>query len=150
MKNLLVVLSIFLFYSCSKSDNENNQQAEKTIEGSWKLIEIFGYYGINDPVWKNEGLDGEVGDGGDPRWYVVTNGYTYTFKSNGVFTTNRVSCNGGYTLDGEFLVQINNCGDANISRLLFYIIDEDGFLNMSPEPNFCIDSCGAKFIRVAE
>lgn len=149
MKNILILISIFLLlFSCNKIDDENTQK-EKTIIGSWQLVEIYGYDGVNDTFWGSDGLGGEIGGEPNPKWYTINDGYIYTFKSDGSFTTNRVSCLGEYTLSSESLIQISGCDESNINHLLSYTLDNDNLI-LYPEPNFCIDSCIAKFIQVAE
>lgn len=73
MKKIFVITVLlsfaFIAISCSDDDNRKN---ETSVIGTWKLVEVnssFPFY----------------------QWYPVENGYTYTFETDGTFTSNLFS-----------------------------------------------------------
>lgn len=130
------VLLALLFIACNNNDFAENP--EQSIIGTWQLIETLS----------------DIGDGsGD--WKSVMDGYTYTFDSNGGFTSNRFAeCNRGayfinttdqhLTLDYScihFTQGIEQPPGTFVEQFTF----ETNDLILNPTYVFCVESCGWKF-----
>ncbi|PCI34200.1 MAG: hypothetical protein COB60_06615 [Flavobacteriaceae bacterium] len=138
MKNLILLFSIILsFNSCSQNEEEKN--SDNSIVGTWKLIEVYSSDG-----------------GSNPQWKLVENGYIYTFKIDGTFTSNRFSeCSiGKFELNNSNLTLRFDCNGfttgiespegtfiENFNKKNNEIILKPTYLN-------CIEGCGNKFQKI--
>jgi len=68
MKYLKAIILLVLILSCSSQDS-NDHQKEESIIGKWQLIEVLEGYPTQSEI--------------------IENGYVYTFKTDGSFTTNK-------------------------------------------------------------
>lgn len=147
MKKILIIGIALFLLTCSKSDDDMNTiQEEKTIVGNWKLVEIFSFDGIYTSYWYSDQLIAENNNEGFPRWLGVFNGYTYTFKANGNFITDRDNCFGEYNIN-DSTVSIVGCNEMIVNTTHIYSL-YDNYLELNPENNNCIEGCVAKFIRI--
>ena len=106
MKNLILIFTILLL-SCS---NDDNKPQENPLKGTWKLIETYSSDG-----------------GSNPQWTSVENGYTYTFNSNGTYSSTRFSeCSTGeYTITDSTATLYDISGNPVKSKTPF-----DGKMNV--------------------
>lgn len=136
-KKLFLLLITFIFIGCN---NDNDSKPKDTsLAGTWKLAEFFG------------------GDGGsNPKWSPVSNGYTYTFKSDGTFTSTRFSeCTyGTYNLENSKLTLIFGCTGFTTSvetpKGTFvenYRIN-NGKMILTPSYSACIEGCDYAFVKI--
>ncbi|MBE8725910.1 lipocalin family protein [Flavobacterium hungaricum] len=93
MKKIILLLFVIILQLSCSNDRENGTK-ENGIVGTWKLSE--GYVG-----------DGTV----NTKWIAINNGYTYTFKNDGTFTSTRFNdCqSGNYTLETNLLTLDFDC-----------------------------------------
>lgn len=137
MKNLILIFSMLITFVNCANDDINKQ--EDSIIGAWKLMETY------------------IGDGGsNPKWTTVTDGYIYTFNSDGSFTSNRFSeCSKGVyslladnlTLDYEcdgFTTGIETPEGTFIEKFIF----EKESLILTPTYLTCIEGCDYKFKKI--
>ena len=129
---ILSLLTILLF-GCSNDDE--NIEAEKSIIGNWKLIEVYD----------------DIGDGSG-SWNAVENGYTYGFSENGQFTSTRFSeCStGNYTIDSNQLTLSFDCDGIEDpeGRLIENYIFESNTVIFVPTYLNCDEGCGWKFEKM--
>ncbi|QCX38170.1 lipocalin family protein [Aureibaculum algae] len=129
----LVVIS---FFGCSNNDNEVNQ--EKSIIGTWQLVETY------------------QSAGGPGNWSSVDNGYKYTFLDNRTFSSNRFSeCTyGTYSIESNVLTLIYGCegfttGIENSAGVFIEKINfESKYLFINPTYIFCVEGCAYKFKKI--
>lgn len=133
-KIFLSLIAIISFYSCSQ--NENTEKENLSLIGSWKLIETYNSDGGSTPSWKS-----------------VENGYTYSFKSDGSFTSNRFSecTKGNYTISYNKLTLTFDCAGFNtgienspgvfIEELIF----DNSSIILKPTYLNSIEGCSFKF-----
>lgn len=140
MKKLVLILCVsFLAMSCSSDDT--TQEENTTLVGTWQLVEIYL-------------SDGE-GSGG---WNSIDDGYTYTFKSDSTFTSNRFSecTTGKYSVSATQLVLEYDCEDftTEIESPEGTFIEnfkmEDRFIFLTPAYLQCIEGCSYKFLKIKE
>lgn len=145
MKNLFktfLALTAFIFMTGCSNDDSKELEAGTSVVGTWKLVKSYGY-------------DSSIGHS---RWYSVKNGYTYTFKSDGTFISNRFSeCTSGtYILsenDGT-LSLVYDCEGfttgIEIPQGTFVesFIIENKHLLLSPTYMNCVEGCDYKFKRI--
>ena len=134
MKNMFLILTmLFLYTGCNEEDTK---QQEKSIYGTWQLIEIY-----------------QSGGGSNPQWTAVNIGYTYTFKDDGTFSSTRFTeCTSGtyktstnsitldYSCDG-FDTGIESPPGTFVENYMF----ENNNLTLTPSYLNCVESCDYKF-----
>ena len=134
MKNLIFFLTIsFSILSCSHNDNLDTIV---TIVGSWKLFEIYSNSG-----------------GGTGQWSQIDNGYSYTFFSNGEFSSSRFSecTDGTYSITNNKLTLVFGCTgfttrvEGPEGTFIEQMTFESGFLILTPTYLTCIEGCAYKF-----
>lgn len=140
MKNNLSILSVLfiLFIACSSGENEETIQSNKIV-GTWQLTEI----GIGDGSSSSSGT-------------FVKNGYKYTFKDNGTFSSNRFEqCSEGvYSVSSNQLILEYNCNDfsTGIENPPGTFIESfkisNGFMFLSPTYMNCDEGCYNKFEKL--
>ncbi len=137
MRNYTFLLIGFLLFACN--DGELNPLDEKLdvlqINGTWQLSESS--YSIGDGV---------------QHWQPVNNGYSYTFKADSTFLSNRFEhCDGGtYSITNNRLTLDFNCEGADKVYIENFQLKE-GALFLSPvSPIICIEGCSFKFIKSSE
>ena len=121
------------------SNNDENKTEENSIVGTWKLIEIY-----NNPGF------------GSGSWNTVDNGYTYTFSTNGEFTSTRFTeCSSGiYSIESNELSLDFDCDGftAGIENPEGTFIEQFAFesSNVVFTPTYlnCIEGCGWKFEKI--
>ncbi|MGL1885571.1 MAG: hypothetical protein OCD76_03560 [Reichenbachiella sp.] len=137
MKFEIITLIIIMLSGCSNSDDEI--KTEQSIIGNWKLIEVYS----------------DIGDGsGD--WNSVENGYSYSFSSNGEFTSTRFSeCSSGtYTINSDELTLVFDCSGftTGIENPEETFVENYAFeLNtviLVPTYLNCDEGCGWKFKKM--
>lgn len=129
---------VLTMFGCSNDDNESPLQ-EKSIIGTWKLIEIYN----------------DSGDG-NGRWNSVEDGYTYNFSANGEFTSTRFSeCgNGNYSIVSNELSLDFDCegftaGIENPDGIFIELFTfESNYVILTPTYLTCIEGCGWKFKKI--
>ena len=93
MKHLILIFGlVFTLSGCSGDDNDIDYG--EGLIGTWKLVEVY------------------LPDGGaQSAWVPVGNGYVYTFKNDGTFTSSRFQeCNQGkFEETGSILTLIFEC-----------------------------------------
>lgn len=137
MKNLILIFTILLL-SCS---NDDNKPQENPLKGTWKLIETYSSDG-----------------GSNPQWTSVENGYTYTFNSNGTYSSTRFSeCSTGeYTITDSTLTLDYDCEDFDTGienppgTFIENYVFEDQKIILTPTYLNCDEGCGYKFERVEQ
>ena len=129
MKNMFLILSIFLFITgCSE---EEAKQQEDPIYGTWKLIETYGSDG-----------------GNNPQWVSITDGYEYTFNDDGNIISDRFTCNGSYTLLSSNQVTINfDCVDSQFNLMYTYSFENQNLI-LTPDLLNCDEGCGEKYEKI--
>lgn len=143
MKNLFktfLALTAFIFMTgCSNNDNNNSNRAKASVVGTWKLVEV---YGLN-------------GTGG--HWDSVEDGFTYTFKTDGTFISNRFpECTSGtYVLseNDEALSLVYDCGftmgiENPQGTFTYKYIFSEQHLVLTSTYSTCIEGCDYKFKRI--
>ena len=136
---ILIFSMLILLSSCS---GDNTDKQETPIIGTWQLIELwFPYNGLT------------------PEWKAVENGYTYTFKSNSVLTSNRFSeCSGvSYSVSEDKLTLNYKCNDfytgIEETRPSIFIENytlEGEYLMLIPTYLSCAEGCVYKFKRISK
>lgn len=137
MKKLILLFIILLHVSC----NSDNEIKDKSLVGTWKLSEA------------------NIGDGGiGTKWVAIksSDSYTYTFKSDGTFTSTRFNdCRcGKYSLSTDLLTLDFDCPDFTSgieSPSGTYIENykqENGKMILSPTYLSCIEGCLYKFKKI--
>lgn len=133
---VLVFISILLILSCNNDDD--TQINDNSIIGTWKLIEVYG----------NDGANGQ--------WTDVDNGFTYTFKNDGSFTSTRFSecLYGTYVISESSLSLDFGCENfsTGIESPEGTFIEsyrfEEGKLYLSPTYLSCDEGCSYKFSKI--
>lgn len=137
MKNLILIM-IVLISSCSK--NETIEQ-EDELKGTWKLIERYG------------------SDAGNiSQWHPVENGYTYTFNSNGTYSSTRFSeCStGDYTFTASTLTLAYDCENFNTGienspeAFIENYVFENRKIILTPTYLNCDEGCSYKFRKIMQ
>lgn len=132
----MLVVTIFSFLSCTKSDDKKKQ--ETPLVGTWQLIEIYEAYSENP----------------NGNWYSVEDGHFYTFNEDGTMSSNRFNCS-----NGVYEIEMNE----NIEqRRIFISFDcenslHQGILRMPFIDNFlilideisCDEGCAEKYIKLS-
>ncbi|MBW7960611.1 lipocalin family protein [Patescibacteria group bacterium] len=128
MKNMFLILSvIFSFFSCNDDDNKVQ---EKSILGSWKLIEVYG------------------SDGGQGQWTPIENGYVYEFRSDNTLLSNRFSCNGTYQNLSDSVLISFDCDDTQFNAS--YEFSFEGNKLILSNSSDCDEGCVEKYEKVTE
>ncbi|RAV28091.1 lipocalin-like domain-containing protein [Sinomicrobium soli] len=138
MKNLILIISVFLFVSCSNDDDAATPRQQ--ITGTWTLAEA------------------KVGTGAPGKWEPVSEGYSYTFGSDGTFSSDRFSgCTAGtYVLSEDTLVLEYDCEgfttgmeepEGTFSESISF---EGGKMILTPTYMGCIEGCSYKFEKTGE
>ncbi len=139
MKYIYIIYSfllICLFTGCSV-DNAWN---DKSLPGTWKLEAV------------------NFSSGGEPRiWSAVEDGYTYSFRNDGTFSSTRFDeCEQGtyittanelkldYGCEG-FILGIEDTEGILVEELKF----EGGYMILIPKYLQCIEGCKYKFRKIA-
>jgi hypothetical protein len=128
---LLLFVLVFFVAAC---DKDNLQTTDNTLTGKWKLSETLA-----DP-----------GDGSG-EWTPVAKKTPYDyieFKENGNFTGTAWILNEykSYMLKDDITIQFSIDEDRK-QEFRYSIIN--GVLSMSPSyPSFCIEPCGARYVKV--
>lgn len=133
---VLIFISAFVVLGCNNDDETQIQ--DNNIIGTWKLIEVY------------------ENDGGVGEWTNVENGFTYTFKNEGSFTSTRFpECSfGTYMISESTLSLVFGCEDfsAGIESPEGTFIEsytfEGGKLYLSPKYLSCDEGCSYKFAKV--
>ena len=139
MRTLMLTLVMLLSLASCNDDktNENN----KGIVGTWKLISTYG------------------SDGGSiAKWSSVDKGYTYTFNSDGTFTSTRFSecTQGTHTLNPTSLILNFGCNgfDTKIETPAGTFSEKISYENenviLTPSYLMCDEGCAYKFEKVAQ
>lgn len=137
MKNMFLILSIF-FFTTGCSEEERTQQ-ENALYGNWKLIEIY----------QNDG-------GNNPQWTTVDSGYTYTFNTDGTFSSTRFTecTSGNYQVSSNSITLDYSCNgfDTGIESppgtFIENYIFENNYLILTPSYLNCIEGCDYKFEKI--
>ncbi|MDR2206104.1 MAG: hypothetical protein LBE36_08115 [Flavobacteriaceae bacterium] len=134
MKNLFLITSILLSAFLVSCNNDDAREVpENDIVGTWKLV----------AQW----------DGGSPSqdWLPVAIAYTYTFDSDGTFSsTVNVNCvQGTYILTDDKLIFNFDCGTFppigdNGTVINNFTWDESYFI-LTPTDSSCDEGCKFKF-----
>ncbi|MBA6151620.1 lipocalin family protein [Gelidibacter maritimus] len=133
----IISLIIIMLSGCNNSDDEI--KTEQSIIGNWKLIEVYS----------------DVGDGsGD--WNPVENGYTYSFSSNGEFSSTRFpECSSGtYTINSNELTLVFDCNGftTGIENPEGTFVEnytfESNTVILVPTYMICDEGCGWKFKKM--
>lgn len=133
----IISLIIIMLSGCNNSDDEI--KTEQSIIGNWKLIEVYS----------------DVGDGSG-GWNPVENGYTYSFSSNGEFSSTRFSeCSSGtYTINSNELTLVFDCNGftTGIENPEGTFVEnytfESNTVILVPTYIFCVEGCGWKFKKM--
>lgn len=133
------ILSLLTIAIIGCSSDDEKIEAEQSIIGTWKLIEVY--------------LDPGDGSG---NWSSVENGYTYNFLANGQFTSTRFSeCStGNYVIDSNQLTLDFDCDGftTGIEEPEGTFIEnytfESNTIILVPNYILCIEGCGWKFEKV--
>jgi hypothetical protein len=133
------ILSLLTIAIIGCSSDDEKIEAEQSIIGTWKLIEVY--------------LDPGDGSG---NWSSVENGYTYNFLANGQFTSTRFSeCStGNYVIDSNQLTLVFDCDGftTGIEEPEGTFIEnytfESNTIILVPNYILCIEGCGWKFEKV--
>jgi hypothetical protein len=137
MKNMFLILSIFLFITgCSE---EETKQQENSIYGTWKLIEIYQGNGGNNPQWTS-----------------VDSGYTYTFNNDRIFSSTRFTdcISGTYEVSGNSITLDYSCNGFNTGietppgTFVESYIFENANLILTPSYLNCFEGCDYKFEKI--
>ena len=140
MKRMIFLFVLILsFLACSNNDDENNEN--QSIIGTWELVEKYG-----------------SSAGGDFQWMPVEDGYYYTFSKNGNFSSNRFSeCQtGNYSLTDTQLILDYSCEGftTGIETPEGTFVEnyrlKDNLLFLSPTYLNCDEGCEYKFEKVNE
>jgi len=126
-------LQIFIFVittllmSCNKND-ENNINSEKSIIGTWQLIERF--------------------DGGSPTPIQnIENGEIIVFNPDLTYSNNTFSCDGSYIINNSNIIEILvPCISSD--NLTYTFSFENGYLLMTSTPLACDEGCYDKYKRL--
>lgn len=138
MKQLILILSMLLsFTSCSETVNPKEQ--DTSIVGTWQLIEVYGSDG-----------------GSNPQWTPVEDGYTYTFKSDSTFSSNRFNeCEiGTYSTNQDQLTLNYSCDgfttgiEGSEGTFVENFKIENSLMFLSPTYMSCIEGCDNKFKKI--
>jgi|SRR5690606_10071730 len=139
MKHFILIFGLLFTVSGCSSDDNDIDYGEGLI-GTWKLVEVY------------------LSDGGSQSaWVSVKNGYVYTFKNNGTFTSSRFEeCNRGKFEETEhILTLIFDCEEFTagiedpegtfVENLKF----ENNHMILSPAYMSCVEGCSYKFKKIA-
>lgn len=141
-KRLFFCGFLLILFACNK--DEISEPQEVSVVGTWKLSETY------------------IGDGGtNTQWTPVENGYTYTFKSDGTFTSTKFSdCTyGNYsistspfrTLNLDFGCEGFTAGietpEGTFAEKFKFI---EGSLILHPLYLSCIEGCAYKFQKIKD
>jgi len=135
----IILLVVILISQISCNNDKETKPTNTGIVGTWQLAESF------------------EGDGGmATKWISVKNGYTYTFKSDGTFTSTQFTkcTNGTYKLENATLTMIYGCPGFTLMRekpagtfIENYKI-ENGKMHLSPINYLCFEGCAYKFKKI--
>ncbi|WP_217900268.1 lipocalin family protein [Lutibacter agarilyticus] len=138
-KKIILGLSIIFTILLIGCDNDDSNDNEKSIVGTWQLIEIYS----------------DIGDG-KGKWNSIENGYKYEFDSENRFTSDRFSeCQSGtYTLNENELILDYDCDGFTagietpegtfVERITF----ESDKLIINPTYLMCVEGCEWKFQKI--
>ncbi|MBD8489820.1 lipocalin family protein [Echinicola sp. CAU 1574] len=137
MKMLTLFLSVLLSISSCNSNGQIDN--EVSIIGTWQLIERY------------------TSDVGQGKWSPINDGYTYSFKNDGTFVSNKYSeCGyGTYILSANSLTLIFGCEEFTtgietpkgtfVEKLEF----ENSLMILVPDYLNCVEGCGDKFKKIS-
>jgi hypothetical protein len=135
--SLLMILS----FGCN-NDNNNDAgiEGEKSIIGSWKLVEAY------------------ISSGGPQYWVTIENGEVYNFFSNGIFSSNRYSecTSGNFSTEFNKLILNYDCngfttGFENSEGAITYEITlESNYFLLTPTSVTCIEGCSYKYKKISD
>ncbi|MDQ6472375.1 lipocalin family protein [Flavobacterium sp. LHD-80] len=137
MKKLIILL-VFAFLQIGCNNDNDSKPLDTNIVGTWQLVHVYSSDG-----------------GSNSGWNRVKNGYTYTFKDDGSFTSTRFKeCTSGtYKLEASLLTLTFGCPNfgtkmtPNGTFIENYNI-EDGKMILSPTYLSCIEGCGYRFMKI--
>lgn len=135
MKSILLLSlgSLLILSSCNSDDDVQQIPHDGSIVGTWELIEYFGSDGAENPQWK-----------------VAEDRYTYTFDSDGSFTTTRFSeCDfGRYELNDSILTLQYGCFEPPKGTFINNFRLSADYMILTPQYLTCIEGCGSKFRKI--
>lgn len=126
-KNILLLMSIVLLFSCNNDENENLKlDSGSEFIGTWKLIEV----------------NADPGDG-KGTFIPIESNKTLEFKRGGIITTNSSLCDpyseelissGSYDLSKNTIT--TNCQNINIDVISFELKNEYLILNFKSNEGY--------------
>ncbi|HKK12201.1 MAG TPA: lipocalin family protein [Flavobacteriaceae bacterium] len=124
---ILIFSLLLLMSSCDKGDDTKSTDS---IIGTWKLVEVYGSDG-----------------GSNAQWTPIDNGYTYTFRNDGVLISDRFSCNGTFEQSSEQLTINFDCVD-NQFNLTYNMSLMNNELVLTADSMNCDEGCAEKYQRI--
>ncbi len=140
MKNMNLLLSIFLFIASCGEEEPKAQLNTNSLYGTWQLVESYG------------------GGPGYGSWKKVQNGYKITIELNNSFNSSEYTdCSEGIVnFDSVQIIFEYECErlstgiESHPGAFSYNYLFKDDKLSLNPNFLICDEGCGYRFKKIAE